>query len=532
MSVPEILRVESLTAHAGGPALVGGVSFSLREGETFAMLGASGSGKSLTGRAIIGLPPRGIRYGGKVLFEGADLLAMGEKARTALRGQALAMVFQEPATALNPVMRIGAQIAEPLRIHTSLTSAERSARVADLLDRTGLAAAGVGPARYPHELSGGQRQRVAVAIALALSPRVVVADEPTSALDTVAAAQVLDLLFALTGDAGAALVLITHDTNVARRASRIAVMDGGKIVEEGGAAVVTTPRTAPAQAIAAGNRIVLPPRDAGSGTTVLSATGMTVRRGGRVVVDDAALDVAGGKRLAVVGRSGSGKTSLMRAILGLLSAEGTIMLDGEPVPPGAPSIRRAVSMVFQDPATSFNPRHTVARIVTEPLHRLPLRAAEKRARAEAILRRVGLPDALERRPHAFSGGQRQRIAIARALIAEPRVLIADEAVSALDAALRADIIRLLDDLTRRQNIALIFIAHDLSLVRTLADYIVVMEQGRVVEHASADAIFHSPSSEAARSLLAATDRHEFVKQGRDKTAEVALESDSRLEQKT
>ncbi len=506
-----ILRVERLTAHAGGPALVDGVSFALRPGETFAMLGASGSGKSLTGRAIIGLPPRGIRYGGRLLFEGADLLAMPERARTRLRGNALAMIFQEPATALNPVMKIGTQIAEPLRIHTRVDAAERAARVAELLEKTGLAAAGVTPSRYPHELSGGQRQRVAVAIALALSPKVVVADEPTSALDAVAAAQVLDLLFALSADAGAALVLITHDTDVARRASRIAVMDRGRIVEEGGAEVIAAPRTAPARAIAEGNRIALPARDAAGGEIVLSAHDITVERGGRRVVDGASLTVAAGQRLAVVGRSGSGKTSLMRAILGLLPASGTVALDGVAQAPGSPAVRSAVSMVFQDPATSFNPRHTVERIVTEPLYKAPIGRAEKRARAEAMLARVGLPDSLSRRPHAFSGGQRQRIAIARALISEPRVLIADEAVSALDAALRADIIRLLDELARRQDIALIFIAHDLSLVRTLADDIVVMEQGRVVEAASADALFSRPSSEAARSLLAATGRHEFVR---------------------
>lgn len=499
-----MLRVEGLSAHAGRTALVRDVSFAMERGETLAVLGASGSGKSLTGRALIALPPRGIRYGGRVVFDGEDLFALPERALTARRGRDLAMIFQEPATALNPVMRIGAQIDEPLRIHTRLGAAERAAKVAVLLERTGLAAAGVTADRYPHELSGGQRQRVAVAIALALEPSLIVADEPTSALDSVSAARVLDLLFALAGETGAALMIITHDIAVARRADRTLVMAAGAVAEAGPTrTLLAAPASEAGRALAAGAALALPPRVGGPGGTVLEAQGVTVVRGGRQVVRAADLTVAAGERLAIVGRSGSGKTSLARALVGLVPSRGTVRLEGRPVAPDSPALRRAVTMVFQDPSTSFDPRHSVERIVTEPLFRSGLGRTEKRARAEAALASVGLPGVLARRPHAFSGGQRQRIAIARAIVAEPRVLIADEAVSALDAALRADVVRLVDRLARERGIALIFIAHDLELVRTLADRILVMDDGAVVENAPREALFAAPRHPATRALIEA-----------------------------
>ena len=501
-----MLEVDHLSARLAGRPLLSDVSFALDEGETVAMLGASGSGKSLTGRALIALPPRGIGYAGAVRFRGADLLTMPERELSALRGESLAAIFQEPATALNPVMRIGAQIAEPLAIHTDAGRVERRARVETLLADTGLAAQGVTPDRYPHELSGGQRQRVAVAIALALQPALVVADEPTSALDAVSAAQVLDLLFRLSAKAGSALVLITHDIAVARRAERIIVMDGGRIAEDAPSrALLAAPRSAPARALVSGAEIGLPPRVGGEGAgVVLEAEAMRVERGGRTVVRSASFAVRAGERLAIVGGSGSGKTSLARALVGLLPAAGTVRLDGAPVARNAPALRRAVQMVFQDPVTSFNPRHSIARIVTEPLYATALSGREKRARAEAVLASVGLPNVLDRRPHAFSGGQRQRIAIARALISEPRVLIADEAVSALDAALRAEVIHLLDDLSRERGIALVFIAHDLGLVRSLADRVLVMDRGEIVESGPAAELFAAPKHPAVRALVAAS----------------------------
>ncbi|MEO1103551.1 MAG: ABC transporter ATP-binding protein [Pseudomonadota bacterium] len=506
-----MLEVDHLTAHAGRTSIIHGISFGLNAGETVAVLGASGSGKSLTGRAIIALPPRGVRYGGAVRLHGDDILLMPERERNGLRGQSLAMIFQEPATALNPVMRIGEQIAEPLAIHTDMTRAERNRRVEALLERTGLAAAGVRPERYPHELSGGQRQRVAVALAIALEPALVVADEPTSALDSVSAAQVLDLLMALTAGTGTALMIITHDIAVAARAGRVLVMDDGRIAETGATRqVLHAPQSRPGRALVEGSAITLPQRSAVAGARVLCAQRLTVTRGRAKVVVDADLSVRSGERLAIVGSSGSGKTSLSRALIGLLPSTGEVKLDGVPVATDAPALRQAVQMVFQDPATSFNPRHTIAQIVTEPLFGRAVSFAQKRVLAEETLSRVGLPGVLERKPHAFSGGQRQRIAIARALISGPRVLIADEAVSALDAALRAEVIRLLDDLTASEGIALVFIAHDLGLVRALADRIVVMAEGRIVEDAPAEQVFAEPQAPATRALLAAASHHSIV----------------------
>jgi peptide/nickel transport system ATP-binding protein len=495
-----VIDVRDLTAAAGGHRLLHGVSFALGRGETLALLGASGSGKSLTGRALLALPPRGIRYGGTVSVGGRDLLGLPERALCRVRGREATMIFQEPATALNPAHPIGRQIGEALAVHGIGTPAERQERVAELLSRTGLAAAGVGPERHPHSLSGGQRQRVAVAIALAARPALVVADEPTSALDSLAAARVLDLLFDLVGETGAALVLVTHDLLVARRAGRVAIMSGGRIVEAGPMALLDGPASAEGRALVAGARLDLPsrlPRPAGP--PVLEAERVTVARGGRVVVSNARLSVAAGERVAIVGGSGSGKTSLARALLGLLPHGGSVRVHGQPAT--AEDVRRIAQMVFQDPATSFDGRQTVARIVAEPLW--PERPRRMRDRVAAALARVGLgAEALDRRPHAFSGGQRQRIAIARALVSRPQVLIADEPVSALDAALRAEVAALLDDLAR-DGLALILIAHDMAFVRALADRVVVMDAGTIVEEGPVDEVLARPRHSVTRALLAA-----------------------------
>lgn len=500
-----MLSVEGLGATTDGKTLLRDVSLSLAPGDRLAIVGASGSGKSLTARAMLALPPIGVEYTGAVRLDGLDLLRALDRAVAKLRGPTLAMVFQEPATALNPVKRIGTQIAEPMRLHTAMPPADRAAAVLELLERTGLTAAGVGPERYPHELSGGQRQRVALAIAVALSPRVVVADEPTSALDAVTGAHVLDLLERLTAKAGTALVLITHDLAVAGRADRVIVMADGRVAEEGPRRILHTPESEAGHRLLSTRAPELPPRPPQpTGPPVLQVKGLTVRRGRRIVVEDAGFTVASGERIALVGGSGSGKTTLVRAVLGLMPYSGEVRLRGEAVAPGAPSLRNAAQMVFQDPATSFNPRHTVKRIITEPLHGTGLRGFERRQRAEAALVRVGLPaEALGRRPHAFSGGQRQRIAIARALIASPAILVADEPVSALDASLRAQIVTLFDRLCREGGLALIFIAHDLALVRALADRILVMDRGRVVEEGSVEAIFTRPQHEATRALVEA-----------------------------
>lgn len=496
-----MIEVEDLTADAGGRRLLDGVSFTLGRGETLALLGASGTGKSLTGRALLALPPRGVVYRGHVRFDGRDLLAMTDRALCAVRGREVAMIFQEPATALNPAHRIGRQIAEALAVHGTGSAADHAARVATLLDRTGLTAAGIEPERYPHTLSGGQRQRVAVAIALAARPALVVADEPTSALDTLAAARVLDLLFDLVAEVGASLVLVTHDLAVARRAGRVAIMANGRIIEDGATSLLENPASEAGRALVAGTKLDLPPRaPTRLGPPVLEADGVTVVRGGRTVVRGAGIAVAAGERVAIIGGSGSGKTSLARALLGLLPHEGTIRVHGKPAEPQA--VRRVAQIVFQDPATSFDPRQRIARVVAEPLWPEPPRRV--RQRVAAALARVGLgPETLDRRPHAFSGGQRQRIAIARALVAEPEVLIADEPVSALDAALRAEMARLLDGLSRN-GLALVLIAHDMAFVRALADRVLVMDAGEIVEHGPVAEILGAPRHAITRALLAAS----------------------------
>ncbi|MBJ3774967.1 ATP-binding cassette domain-containing protein [Acuticoccus mangrovi] len=498
-----MLAYENFVAASAAGRLVDGISMKIAHGERVALVGASGSGKSLTGRAALALPPRGVRYSGRVTFEGRDLLATPERELCRLRGATLAMIFQEPATALDPAMRIGAQIEEPLLIHTDQPASARRDRVAGLLERTGLAAAGVGPERYPHELSGGQRQRVAVAIALALKPRVVVADEPTSALDSVSAGLVLDLLLALTAEEGAALLIITHDLAVARRADRIAVMAAGRIAEEGAAAdVLDAPKSAAGRALRTGGGLTLPARESTLGAPVLEGRAISVDQGGQRVVDRVDVAVRAGERLALVGGSGSGKTTLMRALLGLVPADGEVRLHGAPVTPDPRRTGQVAQMVFQDPATSFDPRQSVLQIVCEPLHGRGLSWAARREMAAHALVRVGLEvDALARRPHAFSGGQRQRIAIARALVGAPAALVADEAVSALDAAIRRDIVMLLDRLVREEGIALVFIAHDLHLVRRLADRVAVMEAGRIVEEAPTETLFATPRHAATRALL-------------------------------
>ncbi|WP_083660391.1 ATP-binding cassette domain-containing protein [Acuticoccus yangtzensis] len=497
-----MLELDRLGARAGRTTLLSDVSLTIAPGERVAIVGASGSGKSLTGRAMLTLPPSGVTYSGAVRLDGVDLLSLPDAEVATRRAAAVSIIFQEPATALNPVHSIGAQIDETIRLHTRAAAGERAERVLSLLERTGLTAAGVGPERYPHELSGGQRQRVAIAIALALSPRVVVADEATSALDAVTSARILDLLEGLTAANDTALVLITHDLAVARRADRVLVMADGRIAEEG-REVLTRPVSAAGRALHDARHITLPPRPAKAARDpVLAVRDVRVERGGRPVVDGVSFTVAPGERLALVGGSGSGKTSLVRGLLGLLPMTGAITLAGSELPAGSPVLRDQAGMVFQDPATSFNPRFSAGRIVAEPLFRTLLSRKARRERAAMSLERVGLGgDAAGRKPHAFSGGQRQRIAIARALVATPRILFADEPVSALDAALRGQMVALFDTLVREDDLALVFVAHDLALVRALADRIIVMEAGRIVEQGTPEEIFRRPRHAATRALV-------------------------------
>jgi peptide/nickel transport system ATP-binding protein len=474
------------------------------------------------------LPPPGAHITGALDFLGENLLAKSERDMQRVRGRQIGMVFQEPMTALNPVHTIGRQVAESFRIHLGLTPKEALAEAAERLRRVGLPPDRIPLDRYPHQLSGGQRQRVVTAIAAALEPRLILADEPTTALDATARGGVIALLAGLARDGGAGLVFVTHDlAAVAGIADRILFMHRGEIVEEGRAPAIFRHLTHPyAQSLLAAS--VLPPIADDSfsldAAPVLRAQDVSVTYGNAVkAVDGITLDLTEGESLAIVGESGSGKSTLARAILGLEPlAAGSVKIGSVAIHTarGAAlrNARRTVQAVFQDPYGSLNPRHTVARIVAEPLHLLDKRltAIERRARIAKVLSDVGLPaDAGDRYPHEFSGGQRQRIAIARALISQPSAIVLDEAVSALDVTTRAQIIALLRDLSQRMGLAYIFITHDLDAARAVANRIVVMRHGRIVEQGVIADVLRAPAHAYTRDLIEASPTLETVLTARE-----------------
>ncbi len=515
-----LLRVEALTLAINDRILLDGVSFALEAGETLGLVGESGSGKSLTGLSVIGLQPAGARLGGRILFGDEDLLTAAPRRRIALRGAQIGLVFQEPMTALNPLMRIGGQVAEAVRLDPAHRR-EAKARTRSLLDRVGLA--GVDPGRFPHQLSGGQRQRAAIAIALARGPRLLIADEPTTALDVTTQAVILDLLKTLAREEGMGLILVSHDLAVvAQVADRIAVMQAGRIVEQGPALqLVSSPSHDYAKRLVADAALApkarIPSRD--EAPPALEAVDVTRRYAPASRGDQAAPAVSGasfairpGETVALVGESGSGKSTLVRAVLGLEPLQGGVVRVGDASFPARDRAvlrgqRRQIQAVLQDPYSSFDPRWTVERIVAEPLHLLDavIAPAERRRRVEAALVDVGLPaEAADRLPHQFSGGQRQRIAIARALMVGPKVLIMDEAVSALDVTVRAGVLRLLADLTRRLDVGCLFVTHDMAVARAIADRVMVMRRGRIIEDGPAEAVFETPRDPYTVELIAAT----------------------------
>uniref|UniRef100_UPI003F6ED280 ABC transporter ATP-binding protein n=1 Tax=Yoonia sp. TaxID=2212373 RepID=UPI003F6ED280 len=482
-----------------------------------AITGESGSGKSLTALAIMGLLPQGAKQQGQILLDGTDIVQTPEPALCRMRGNAMGMVFQEPMTALNPVQTIGAQVAETIRVHENVTKAEAHARAAAMLDRVGLK---VAPTRYPHELSGGQRQRVVIAMAIAMRPKLLIADEPTTALDVTTQARILDLLQGLVDEFGMGLLLITHDLAVvADVADRIAVMQHGRIVEHGPTSdLLCTMRHPYTRALfaASTHAVDLPAvqndapllavrhvmRDYPTKRLSLFGSRPTFR-----ALDDVSLTINRGERVGLVGESGCGKSTLTRAILGLEPVQGgQITLDGAPVLHGELALRRKMQVVFQDPYGSFNPRHRVDRLITEPFHLLdnpPKGAARDKAIAKALTD-VGLPsDAADKYIHEFSGGQRQRLAIARALIVEPDLIIFDEAVSALDVSVRAQVLDLIADICRKRPLAYLFISHDLSVVRSITDRVLVMQGGKIVESGLTESVFADPQHPYTKSLIAA-----------------------------
>ncbi len=517
----DALNIKGLTVKIGASAILTDVSFSLRPGEVTGLIGRSGSGKSMTALAIMGLTPSVAQVSGNVLIDGQDMLSAGEKTRCDMRGRKVAMIFQEPMTALNPLQSIGDQVAEVFLSHQKMSREDARNKAELALARAGLPSEQVSPSRLPHELSGGQRQRVVIAIAIALKPRLLIADEPTTALDVTTQAEILDLLKSLAVQDNCALLLITHDLAVVSRlADNIVVMDSGAVVENSSAQAFYS--------LAPGSRATsfLPAAFArkssptSAAETLLETQGLScdyaVRQSSIFheeqtfrAVDKFDLKIGKGENVGLVGESGCGKSTLAKALLGLHPvAEGSVSISGERFPTQDRSamkrMRRRMQIVFQDPYSSFNPRHRIVDIVTEPLHLLDeaLPSSQKRDRAAELLESVGLDiHALDKYPHAFSGGQRQRIAIARALATDPDLIVLDEATSALDIASRNRVLELLQSLSERRPISLLFITHDLSVVRDVTDRIMVMRSGKLVESGPTKQIFESPKEAYTKRLI-------------------------------
>ena len=502
-----------------------GISFHVERGETVALVGESGCGKSVTALSIMQLLPYPLARhpAGGIRFAGEELVGTAEARLRELRGNRIAMIFQEPLSSLNPLHSIEKQINEVLFLHKHMGAREARERVLELLHLVGLGEAQTRLHALPHEFSGGQQQRVMIAMALANDPDLLIADEPTTAVDVTIQAQLLKLLDELRRRLGMAILFITHDLGIVRRiAERVCVMTAGEIVEQGMVAdVFETPRHPYTRHLLASEPKGRPDPPAAAANPLMQSRGLKVwfpvQKGilRRTVdhikaVDGITLTVREGHTLGVVGESGSGKSTLARALLRLEKSNGDIVFQHRPIQ-GLRSkalrpLRREMQIVFQDPYGSLSPRLSVRQIVEEGLlvHRLGGSYEERRAMVGAVLEEVGLgPEMMDRYPHEFSGGQRQRIAIARALVLKPRFIVLDEPTSALDMSVQAQIVELLRDLQRRHDLAYLFISHDLKVVRALAHEVLVMRKGRVVEQGPADAIFEQPREPYTRALMAA-----------------------------
>ena len=528
------VRDLSVAFHQGGATSVAvdQVSFDLMPGEVVALVGESGSGKSVTANSILKLLPypAASHPSGKILFDGKDMLTLPERSLRAVRGNDITMIFQEPMTSLNPLHTIERQIGEILELHQAITGAEARARTLELLLQVGIREPEKRLKAYPHELSGGQRQRVMIAMALANRPKLLIADEPTTALDVTVQAQILELLSDLKTRHGMSMLFITHDLGIVRKfADRVCVMTKGKIVETGTVEqVFTDPQHAYTRHLLAAEPKGEPPLSDTSKPVVMQGDDIKVWfpiKAGlmrRVIdhvkaVDGIDITLRAGQTVGVVGESGSGKTTLGLALSRLIASEGRISFIGQSIDSYSyemmKPLRNRLQVLFQDPYGSLSPRMSVGEIVAEGLkvHERQLSADERDTRVATALEEVGLDPATRwRYPHEFSGGQRQRIAIARAMVLKPRFVMLDEPTSALDMSVQAQVVDLLRDLQAKHELAYLFISHDLKVVKALANDVIVMRNGKVVESGPAAEIFADPQQEYTRALLAAAFNIEAV----------------------
>lgn len=526
-----LLSVRDLRVRFGHKTVVHGVSFDVRAGEKLALVGESGSGKTITALSLLRLAGDA-HLSGQALLQGRNLLSLPEREMRSLRGGDVAMIFQEPMTALNPLMSVGAQVAEVLQLKEALSKQQAFKQAVELLATTGIPEPQRRAHSYPHQLSGGQRQRAMIAMALASQPKLLLADEPTTALDVTLRMQILELLGDLQRQNGMAILLITHDLHLVRRfADRAAVMEHGVLVEQGAVAqlferpqhpythkllhsqpvreVLEVPANAKPVVQAEQLRVSYP--------VPLSGVQGWFRKGEFVAVQAADVYLRAGQTLGVVGESGSGKSTLAQAILGLLPSQGQLHIRGtawqQPAMRNTPrnqGLRRQVQVVFQDPFSSLSPRMTVEEIVGEGLrvHDAALTEAQRREQVLSMLLSVGLseqqfPGLLQRYPHEFSGGQRQRLAIARALIVRPQILVLDEPTSALDVTIQKQVLGLLQRLQRELGLSYVLITHDMEVIRAMAHEVMVMKAGQVVEHGPVDTVLGQPQHAYTQQLVQA-----------------------------
>jgi len=538
MSEP-LLSVRDLSvafAQGGKQSLaVDHISFDIAKGETVALVGESGSGKSVSALSVLKLLPypTASHPSGRILFQGADLLSMDEKTLRRVRGNKITMIFQEPMTSLNPLHTIEQQIVEVLKLHQGLGDRQARARTLELLNEVGIREPQKRLDAYPHQLSGGQRQRVMIAMALANEPQLLIADEPTTALDVTVQAQILELLAGLKSRKGMSMLFITHDLGIVRKiADRVCVMTKGKIVETGPTKdIFANPQHAYTKHLLAAEPKGKPPAANAAAKPVMTGSDIKVwfpiKKGffRRTVdnvkaVDGIDVTVRAGQTLGVVGESGSGKTTLGLALARMISSTGTIQFNGRDINQlsfnAMRPLRRELQIVFQDPFGSLSPRMSVSEIIEEGLkiHEPKLSPDQRDERVVDVLKEVGLDPATRNRyPHEFSGGQRQRVAIARAMVLNPRFVMLDEPTSALDMSVQAQVVDLLRSLQAKHDLAYLFISHDLKVIRALANDVIVMRNGQIVEAGPSEQIFGNPQTDYTRALISAAFRIETAPAG-------------------